>query len=54
MCVAALAALPEGVQRVAAALAQSGHPHGVFRLRPHDLQRLTGTPVADVAEQVAP
>ena len=54
MCGAELLALPDGVQRVAAALAQSGHPHGVFRLRPHDLERLTGAPVADVAEQVAP
>jgi prolyl-tRNA editing enzyme YbaK/EbsC (Cys-tRNA(Pro) deacylase) len=28
--------------------AAAGHPHGVFRLSPHDLQRLTGAPVADV------
>lgn len=28
--------------------AAAGHPNGVFRLTPHDLQRLTGAPVADV------
>ena len=28
--------------------AAAGHPHGVFRLRPHDLERLTGAPVADI------
>ena len=28
--------------------AAAGHPHGVFRLRPDDLKRLTGAPVADV------
>ena len=28
--------------------AAAGHPHAVFRLSPHDLQRLTGAPVADV------
>ena len=30
--------------------AAAGHPHGVFRLQPEDLQRLTGAPVADVAQ----
>ena len=35
--------------------AAAGHPHGVFRLRPHDLERLTGgAPVADVAQEPAP
>jgi prolyl-tRNA editing enzyme YbaK/EbsC (Cys-tRNA(Pro) deacylase) len=34
--------------------AAAGHPHGVFRLRPDDLQRLTGAPVADVAQEPAP
>lgn len=29
--------------------AAAGHPHGVFKLRPHDLERLTGAPLADVA-----
>lgn len=28
--------------------AAAGHPHGVFRLSPGDLQRLTGAPVHDV------
>lgn len=32
--------------------AAAGHPHGVFRLGPADLVRLTGAPVADVV--VAP
>jgi prolyl-tRNA editing enzyme YbaK/EbsC (Cys-tRNA(Pro) deacylase) len=31
--------------------AAAGHPHGVFRLRPQDLERLTGAPVADVAQE---
>jgi prolyl-tRNA editing enzyme YbaK/EbsC (Cys-tRNA(Pro) deacylase) len=31
--------------------AAAGHPHGVFKLRPHDLERLTGAPVADVVQQ---
>ncbi len=30
--------------------AAAGHPHAVFKLRPQDLQRLTGAPVADVVE----
>ena len=33
--------------------APAGHPHGVFRLQPEDLKRLTGAPVADVV-QAAP
>ena len=28
--------------------AAAGHPHGVFKLRPADLEQLTGAPVADV------
>lgn len=32
--------------------AAAGHPHGVFRLAPADLQRLTAAPIADVV--VAP
>jgi prolyl-tRNA editing enzyme YbaK/EbsC (Cys-tRNA(Pro) deacylase) len=28
--------------------AAAGHPHGVFKLRPQDLEQLTGAPVADV------
>ena len=34
--------------------AAAGHPHGVFKLRPQDLERLTGAPVADVTKDVAP
>ncbi len=34
--------------------AAAGHPHGVFKLRPQDLERLTGgAPVADVTQAVA-
>lgn len=33
--------------------AAAGHPHGVFRLHPHDLARLTDAPVVDVAVQEA-
>ena len=30
--------------------AAAGHPHAVFPLSPADLQRLTGAPLADIAE----
>ena len=33
--------------------AAAGHPHGVFKLRPQDLERLTGAPVADVVQEPA-
>ena len=33
--------------------AAAGHPQGVFKLRPQDLERLTGAPVVDVVEQAA-
>ncbi|MFC5500325.1 YbaK/EbsC family protein [Caenimonas terrae] len=33
--------------------AAAGHPHGVFRLRPQDLERLTGAPVADLVQDPA-
>lgn len=33
--------------------AAAGHPHAVFRLRPSDLERLTGAPVADIDQPVA-
>lgn len=33
--------------------AAAGHPHAVFRLRPQDLERLTGAPVADVVQVAA-
>ena len=31
--------------------AAAGHPHGVFKLRPQDLEKLTGAPVADVVQR---
>jgi len=33
--------------------AAAGHPHAVFKLRPQDLERLTGAPVADVVQEPA-
>ena len=33
--------------------AAAGHPHGVFKLTPQDLERLTGAPVADVTQAAA-
>jgi len=36
--------------RFAEIWAAAGHPHAVFKLRPEDLVRLTGAPVADVVE----
>ncbi len=33
--------------------AAAGHPNGVFRLSPADLQRLTGAPVEDVVQAAA-
>jgi prolyl-tRNA editing enzyme YbaK/EbsC (Cys-tRNA(Pro) deacylase) len=39
--------------RFDAVWAAAGHPHGVFRLSPQDLVRLTGGPVADVAQAPA-
>jgi len=32
--------------------AAAGHPHGVFQLRPQDLERLTHAPLADVVQPV--
>lgn len=34
--------------------AAAGHPHGVFRLTPEDLRRLTGAPVLDVTVPLSP
>jgi prolyl-tRNA editing enzyme YbaK/EbsC (Cys-tRNA(Pro) deacylase)/predicted Fe-S protein YdhL (DUF1289 family) len=34
--------------------AAAGHPHAVFQLRPQDLARLTGAPVVDVVQALAP
>ncbi len=36
--------------RFAEIWAAAGHPHGVFKLTPADLERLTGAPVADVVQ----
>jgi prolyl-tRNA editing enzyme YbaK/EbsC (Cys-tRNA(Pro) deacylase) len=33
--------------------AAAGHPHGVFKLKPQDLERLTGAPIADVVQAPA-
>ncbi|WP_090137868.1 YbaK/EbsC family protein [Limnohabitans sp. DM1] len=41
--------LDQDLWRFADIWAAAGHPHGVFQLRPEDLKRLTGAPVADVA-----
>jgi prolyl-tRNA editing enzyme YbaK/EbsC (Cys-tRNA(Pro) deacylase) len=40
--------LDRELQRFDEIWAAAGHPNGVFRLSPHDLQRLTGAPWADV------
>ena len=34
--------------------AAAGHPNGVFRLSPQELEALTGAPVADVVQVPAP
>ncbi len=34
--------------------AAAGHPHGVFQLKPQDLERLTGAPLADVVQDGTP
>lgn len=39
--------------RFAEVWAAAGHPNGVFRLAPTDLERLTGAPVADVVQPPA-
>ena len=44
-----LESCPEGLRRVTRALAERGHPNGVFELTPALLEVLTGAPVADVA-----
>ena len=40
--------LDRELQRFAEIWAAAGHPNGVFRLTPQDLQRLTGAPWADL------
>ena len=42
--------LDQDLWRFAEIWAAAGHPHGVFRLQPDDLKRLTGAPVADVIQ----
>jgi len=42
--------LDQDLWRFADIWAAAGHPHGVFRLQPEDLKRLTGAPVADVTQ----
>ena len=37
--------------RFAEIWAAAGHPNGVFKLAPRDLEHLTGAPVADVVQQ---
>jgi len=44
--------LDQDLWRFGEVWAAAGHPHGVFRLQPDDLKKLTGAPVADVV--VAP
>ena len=39
--------------RFAEIWAAAGHPHGVFKLTPDDLQKLIGAPVADVTQVAA-
>jgi prolyl-tRNA editing enzyme YbaK/EbsC (Cys-tRNA(Pro) deacylase) len=39
--------------RFAEIWAAAGHPHGVFKLAPQDLELLSGAPVADVAHEAA-
>lgn len=34
--------------------AAAGHPHGVFKLQPEDLMRLSGAPVVNVVQEPAP
>lgn len=33
--------------------AAAGHPHAVFKLKPQDVERLTGAPVADVVQEAS-
>jgi prolyl-tRNA editing enzyme YbaK/EbsC (Cys-tRNA(Pro) deacylase) len=49
---ASVALLDQDLWRFEEIWAAAGHPHGVFRLSPEDLKRLTGAPLADVV--VAP
>ncbi len=42
--------LDQDLWRFEVVWAAAGHQHGVFELQPEDLKRLTGAPVADVAQ----
>jgi len=42
--------LDQDLWRFETVWAAAGHPNGVFRLRPDELQRLTGAPVANVVQ----
>ena len=42
--------LDEDLWRFEEIWAAAGHPHGVFRLQPEDLKRLTDAPVVDVSQ----
>jgi len=46
--------IDQSLSRFDTVWAAAGHPHAVFPLRPHDLERLTnGAPVVDVTENTA-
>jgi len=49
--VAPVALIDQTLLRFGEVWAAAGHPHGVFRLAPQDLERLTGAPLADVAQE---
>ena len=51
--VAPVALIDQELFRFGEIWAAAGHPHGVFKLTPQDLERLTGAPVADVAQHPA-
>lgn len=46
----AITLIDQELFRFADIWAAAGHPHGVFKLRPQDLARLSGAPVADVVQ----
>ena len=46
----AVTLIDQDLFRFEAVWAAAGHPNGVFQLAPQDLVRLTGAPVADVAQ----
>lgn len=48
-----VALIDRELQRFGEIWAAAGHPHAVFRLKPQDLERLTGAPVEDVVQAPA-